>query len=144
MTRIKRLEPVVKHADKKQQQALTEMASSQVKLELENTKLEQLKVYKSEYQAKQSIKNSLCSALDLQEFNRFLTQLDQTIDRQKEIVQMRDRELDGKRKSWQTSRVDSKKIHKVVENLQQQEYIQEARNEIKTMDEFTQIKFQKS
>lgn len=144
MIRTKRLEPVVRHTDKKEQQALTCMASSQAELELENTKLKQLKTYKGEYQNKQSAKNGLSSAFDLQEFNRFLTQLDQAIDRQKELVIMREKEMDVKRGLWQASRVDSKKIHKVVENLQRQEKIQEARGEQKTMDEITIINFQKS
>ena len=139
-----RLKPVVKHNDKKEQQALEAVAYSQAELEQESSKLVQLKVYRGEYLENQANKNEPCSALELQEFNRFLKQLDHTIEQQKEIVQMRKRELDGKRRSWQVTRVDSKKIHKVVENLQQQDLIQDARNEQKAMDEFSQLKYQKT
>ncbi len=144
MTRTKRLEPVVKHTDNKEQQALQALASSQTELEAENTRLTQLKSYKNEYHQKQSDKNYVYSAMELQEFNRFLSQLDQTIEQQQKVVQMRKGELDGKRRAWQATRIDSKKIQKVVENLQQQEQIREARNEQKIMDEFSQMKFQKT
>ena len=144
MTRTKRLEPVVKHTDNKEQQALQALASSQTELEVENTRLSQLKSYKNEYHQKQSDKNYVYSAMELQEFNRFLSQLDQTIEQQQKVVQMRKGELDGKRRAWQATRIDSKKIQKIVENLQQQEQIREARNEQKIMDEFSQMKFQKT
>ena len=144
MTRTKRLEPVLKHTDNKEQQALQALASSQTELEVENTRLSQLKSYKNEYHQKQSDKNYVYSAMELQEFNRFLSQLDQTIEQQQKVVQMRKGELDGKRRAWQATRIDSKKIQKIVENLQQQEQIREARNEQKIMDEFSQMKFQKT
>ena len=144
MTRIKRLEPVLKHTDNKERQALQALASSQTELEAENTRLSQLKSYKNEYHQKQSDKNYVYSAMELREFNRFLSQLDQTIEQQQKVVQMRKGELDGKRRAWQATRIDSKKIQKVVENLQQQEQIREARNEQKIMDEFSQMKFQKT
>lgn len=144
MTRIKRLEPVVRHTDKKQQQALLAMASSQAELDQENSKLVQLQAYRSEYLEKELDTNSTCSSLELQELKRFLAQLDQTIEQQQAVIKIRERDLGTKRRSWQSTRIDSKKLHKVVENLQQQENIQAVRKEQKALDEFSQIRYRKN
>ena len=138
MTRTERLQPVVQYTDKKQQHALLEVARSQRMLELEQKRLAQLKSYKREYLGKQQQDNPLCRAIELQEFHRFIEQLEQTIVKQQELVEVRQREFDAKRNSWKTTRVDSKVMHKVVENLQQQEVVAEAREEQKTLDEFSQ------
>jgi len=144
MTRIKRLEPVVRHTDKKQQQALLAMASSQAELDQENSKLVQLQAYRSEYLEKELDTNSTCSSLELQELKRFLAQLDQTIEQQQAVIKIRERDLGARRRSWQSTRIDSKKLHKVVENLQQQENIQAVRKEQKALDEFSQIRYRKN
>tara|TARA_R110002074_G_scaffold184752_1_gene350158 strand:+ start:446 stop:880 length:435 start_codon:yes stop_codon:yes gene_type:complete len=138
MTRTERLQPVVQHADKKQQQALLEVARCQRALEMEEKRLAQLKNYKHEYLSKKHEEQPVYSAVELQEFHRFIEQLDQTIEKQLELVKLRQFEFDAKRNSWQETRVGSKVIHKVVENLQLQEVVAEAREEQKTLDEFSQ------
>lgn len=138
MTRTERLQPVVQFTDKKQQQALLEVAHCQRMLELEEKRLAQLKSYKREYLGKQQQDKTVCRAIELQEFHRFIEQLEQTINKQQELVDLRQREFDAKRNSWKATRVDSKVMHKVVENLQQQEVVAEAREEQKSLDEFSQ------
>jgi len=136
MRRTERLNPVVQHVDKKQEKALQAVAFSQGQVTQEKGKLEQLLVYRTEYLNKQGHAEQACSVLEMQEFNRFLAQLDDTIKKQLKVIQLRETELDNKREAWQTTRIDSKVMHKVVENLQQQEQVQQARKEQKTMDEF--------
>jgi len=140
MRRIERLDPVVQHVDKKQEKALQAVAFSQDQVAQEKNKLEQLLVYRTEYLNKQGHTEQACSVIEMQEFNRFLMQLDDTIKKQLKVIRLRETELDAKREVWQATRVDSKVMHKVVENLQQQEQIQQARDEQKTMDEFAQRK----
>jgi flagellar FliJ protein len=140
MTRIERLDPIVSHTDKKQRLALQAVALSQSELEVEITKIGQLKSYKTEYLNKQAEKNKVYSAITLQEFIRFIDQLDQTIERQNEVIEMRRRTLDQKRLIWQSTRMNSKAMHKVVDNLHQAERVLEEKMEQKVMDELSQRK----
>lgn len=142
MTRTERLDSVVQHADKKEQEALKAVALSQGQVEAEKVKLRQLKSYRSEYLNKQSSTNISCSVMEIQEFNRFLAQLEDTIEKQIDVIRVRENELERKRKSWLESRVKSNVMHKVVENLQAEEEKQNNRNEQKSMDEFSQRKRQ--
>jgi flagellar FliJ protein len=137
MTRTERLNPIVLHTYKKECQALQVMATCQKELEMELRKVEQLKSYKSEYLNKQSQKNITYSSFDLQEFKRFIDQLDQTISQQGGIVELRRQTLDHKRKIWLSTRINSKAIHKVVDNLNVAERIQEDKTEQKLMDELS-------
>lgn len=140
MTRTQQFDPVVQHADKKEQDALQVVAQSQNLVSIEQNKLLQLEKYRTEYFNKQEQTQLSCSAIELQEFNRFLAQLDDTIKKQKDIIQLRERELEYKRVSWRETRINSKVMHQVVENLQREEQIQQLRSEQKAMDEFSQRK----
>jgi len=141
MTRSQRLHPVVQHTDKKEQRALREVAVSQNLLEIEQARHVQLQNYKLEYLEKKKYDIGVFTPHELQEFNRFLQQLDQTIERQMEVVELRQQELLQKRRLWNAMRIDSKKMHKVVDKLQQQEFVEQERKEQKALDEFAQRKF---
>lgn len=141
MTRSQRLHPVVEHTDKKERRALQEVAVSQNLLEIEQARQLQLQNYKLEYLEKKKYDIGVFTPHELQEFNRFMQQLDQTIERQMELVEVRRQELLQKRQLWNAMRIDSKKMHKVVEKLQQQESVEQERKEQKALDEFAQRKF---
>ena len=143
MTRTERLDPVVSHTDKKERQALQAVAISQNELEMELVKISQLRSYKTEYLNKQSMKNMIYSAIELQEFKRFIDQLDSTIQQQAEIVELRRQTLDRKRQAWQSTRINSKIMHKVVDNLHKAELAQQDKTEQKVMDELSQRKLLK-
>lgn len=140
MTRTERLDPVVQHADKKEQKALKAVALSQSKVEAEKIKLHQLKSYRGEYLNKQNSEEISRPVVEIQEFNRFLAQLEDTIEKQITVIRIREDELERKRKSWLETRVNSNVMHKVVENLQLEEEKQVNRSEQKSMDEFSQRK----
>ena len=138
MTRTRRLRPVVQHTDKKEQQALQQVAQSQGILEIEQARQVQLQDYKLDYLRKKKHDMGVFTPLELQEFNRFMQQLDETIGRQMDVIQLRQREVEQKREVWNASRIDAKVIHKVVEKLQKQEFVEQERREQKALDEFTQ------
>tara|TARA_B110000208_G_C11646834_1_gene386578 strand:+ start:318 stop:749 length:432 start_codon:yes stop_codon:yes gene_type:complete len=140
MKRTDRLKPLVSHTNKKEQLALKAMTTSKNELEIELKKVKQLKSYKTEYMHKQSIKNVTYSSFELQEFKRFIDQLDQTIIQQREIVTMRRQALDHKWKIWQLTRVNLKAMHKAVDNLNKVERFKEEKIEQKMMDELYQRK----
>jgi flagellar FliJ protein len=138
MTRTRRLQPIVQHTDKKEQQALQQVAQSQGILELEQARQAQLQDYKLEYLQRKKHDIGIFTPLELQEFNRFMQQLDATIERQLEVVQLRQHEVEQMREAWNASRIDAKVMHKVVEKLQKQEFVEQERREQKELDEFTQ------
>ena len=138
MTRTQRLRPVVQHTDKKERQALQEVAQSQAELEIEKGRLVQLQDYKIEYLQKKKYDIGVFTPLELQEFNRFMLQLDQTIERQMDLVEIRQQALEQKRLQWTETRIDSKKMHKIVDKLKRQETIEQERREQKVLDEFAQ------
>lgn len=138
MTRTRRLRPIVQHTDKKEQQALQQVAQSQSILELEQARQAQLQDYKLEYQQRKKHDIGVFTSLELQEFNRFMQQLDATIERQMDVVRLRQQEVEQKREVWNASRIDAKVIHKAVEKLQKQEIVEQERREQKALDEFTQ------
>jgi flagellar FliJ protein len=140
MTRTQRLQPVIQHTDNKEKQALKEVARSQGLLEAELLKLSQLEEYKLDYQQKNQNLNSIFSSLQLQEFHRFMAQLDDTMQKQGEVINLRKKELEQKCQSWKETRIGAKVMHKVVENLQQQELVEQDRNDQKELDEFSQRK----
>jgi len=140
MTRIERLDPVVQHVDKKQEKALQEVAFSQGQVSTEQHRLDQLMVYRDDYLKNKTQLQQACSAIELQEYSRFLVQLDDTIKKQMEVIRLRESELNMKRRAWQATRINANVMHKVVENLEQQNLLQEERREQKSMDEFAQRK----
>ncbi|MDH5355587.1 MAG: flagellar export protein FliJ [Gammaproteobacteria bacterium] len=142
MTRAERLNPVVLHADKKEQQALKGVALSQNQVEAEKVKLRQLESYRNEYMNKQGLTGVSCSVVELQEFNRFLAQLDDTIKKQSDVIRFRESELESKRRSWLETRKKSNIMHQVIKNLLLEEKKQISRSEQKSMDEFSQRKRQ--
>ena len=138
MTRIQRLQPVVQHTDKKEQHALQEVARSQGLLEIEQARQTQLQDYKREYLQKKKTDIGVFTPLELQEFNRFMQQLEYTIERQLDVVKMRQLEVEQKRDAWNATRIDAKVMHKVVEKLRQQEFVEQERKEQKELDDITQ------
>ncbi len=117
---------------------MQQVAQSQGLLEIEQVRQAQLQDYKLEYLQKKKQDIGVFTPLELQEFNRFMQQLDETIERQMEVVEMRQREVEQKREAWNATRIDSKVIHKVVDKLQKQEFAEQERREQKALDEFTQ------
>ncbi len=142
MTRIEKLDPAVQHADKKEQAALKQVALAQSEVNLEQNKLSLLSEYRAEYINRQDQMQSSFSVIELQEFNRFLNQLDDTIKKQMGIIKLRQGELDRQRSLWRKTQISSKVMHQVVENLHQQELVKRARSEQKAMDEFSLRKSQ--
>lgn len=142
MTRLQRLDPAVKHADKKEQAALKQVAAAQSEVNIEQNKLSQLKEYRDEYINRRDRKQASYSVIELQEFNRFLSQLDDTIKKQMSVIKLRQSQLDEQRSRWLKTQINSKVIHQVVKNLSQEEIVKQARSEQKAMDEFSLRKSQ--
>ena len=137
MTRTERLKPVVQHTDKKEQEALQEVARCQGLLEIEESRLDELKRYKNEYLQNNQQDARIYSAVELQELNRFLDQLDDTIARQEAVIQQHQQQLEKQRTIWKSVRVEARAMKKAVEKLQRQESRMQERKEQKELDDIT-------
>jgi len=136
MTRTKKLEPVVKHVKNKEQEALQAVAFSQQQLNSQQLRLEQLVLYKAEYANQQGVQQSVTyTAIQLKEFSRFLDQLDITIQQQKQVVELAQREVNFKRDKWKLTRPKSDAMDKVMDNIQLDENKKAQKMEQKQMDE---------
>jgi len=136
MTRTEKLAPVVKHVDRNEQTALQAVAFSQQQLQHQVDRLNQLYAYQQEYAERHNQAEPVeYTAVQLKEFNRFLSQLDETIKQQQQVVAMAQRELEVKIQKWKLTRSRSDAMHKVVDRLQQNEQKQEQKKEQKFMDE---------
>ncbi len=135
MNRSRRLQPVVEHADDLEQKALQEVARCQNRFDAEQQRLQQLQQYRHEYQSRKNNAHQLYSSIELVEYQRFLQQLDHSIEQQHLVLKQAEVALNGKREQWKETRVNSKLMHKVVDNLNQQEMRHQEKLEQKEMDE---------
>lgn len=134
--RTRKLAPVVKHVEKHEQTALQAVAFSQKQLHVQQEILAKLQRYKQEYSHRHLTPQAESySSIQLQEFNRFLAQLDETISQQQVNVELAMRELEVKRSKWKSKRSRSDAMHKVVDRIEasEQQHIQKI--EQKLMDE---------
>ena len=135
--RTRKLAPVVKHVEKHEQTALQAVAYSQKQLHVQQEILAKLQRYKEEYSNRHLTPQAESySSVQLQEFNRFLAQLDETISQQQVNVEMAMRELELKRSKWKSKRSRSDAMHKVVDRIEASEQQHIQKNEQKLMDEF--------
>ena len=136
MSRSKKLAPVVDHVEKNERTALQSVAFSQQQLQQQLNRLNQLLEYKQDYAERHSQGVSISyTSVQLQEFNRFLHQLDETIRQQQHVVVMAEREVEIKRQRWKLTRSRSDAIHKVVDRMQMDEQKREQKKEQHFMDE---------
>ncbi len=135
MTRSEKLKPVVKHVDDKEKTALKAVAFSQQQLQYQQNRLQQLIDYKEDYARQQASGQMTFTAVQLQEFNRFLTQLNDTITQQNHVVSMAQREVEMKRQNWKLTLTRSNAIHKVVDKIEAVELKQADQIEQKHMDD---------
>jgi len=136
MNRTKKLEPVVKHVDNHEQTALQAVAFSQQQLQMQQQRLQQLIDYKADYQARQFSSTDALGAVQFQEFNRFMAQLDESIKQQQQIIEMAVREVEIKQNTWKDKRARSEAMHKVVDKIKADEQSEAQQKEQKIMDEF--------
>lgn len=136
--RTRKLAPVVEHVDKHEETALQAVAYSQRQLHMQQEILDKLTRYKKDYTDRpENLQPVSYGCVQLQEFNRFLAQLEETIKQQQRNVELAMRELEVKRSKWKSTRSRSKAIHNVVDRIHASEQLQLQKADQKLMDEFS-------
>ncbi len=135
MTRVRKLAPVVDHVEKLEQDALKAVAFSQQRLQQQQQRLDQLIRYREDYANRHNDGPVTYGAMQLREFQRFMAQLDDTIEQQREVVRLAEREVEFKRQKWKLTRTRSDAMHKMIERINEQEQQQLQKREQRLMDE---------
>jgi len=133
--RSKRIQPIAKHADQLQQQAVQIFVVAQQAVVDAQLQLEQLIEYRSEYNNGR-VSVSL-SAIQLRDYQVFLNKLNQSIDQARMNIIHKKQLCEQQKLNWLKTRSRSKALDAVIVKYQMQEAQIEARIEQKEQDEFS-------
>lgn len=134
MLRSKRLMPVMKLAERKEQQALTAVAQLQQQIMDEEKKVEELSQYRMEYQKGLNASGSI-SVGQLQSYQEFMAQLDSIIANQKTHQVQMESELERLRAIYQQLHIRTKSLDTLVGKHRQKEHQQHEKQLQKELDE---------
>ena len=132
--RSKRIQPIAKHADQLQQQAVQVFVAAQKTVVDAQLQLEQLIEYRSEYNGGRISLN--LSATQLKDYQTFLNKLNQSIEQARMNILHHKQICEQQKLKWLKTRSRSKALDAVIVKYQMQEAQIEARIEQKEQDEF--------
>jgi len=135
----KRMEPVLRIAESREDQAAHAFAESRRQLGEHERQLVQLQGYRREYQMQ--IDNQAAAGITasrLVDTHRFLAQLDKAITQQQMVVEQATRLCNQKRQHWLMSRQKSQSLEKAKTRFETLERQHEDRREQKVLDELAQ------
>ncbi len=122
MNRSNRLQPVVQFAHRKEKDAAQELGNAQQQSLQEQTKLVELQKYREEYIADfQRRGRAGVSGAAMQQFQQFLTRLDDAISQQLKRVNGAGMHVQQKSEQWQEKLTRSRALNNAVGNLKRQE-----------------------
>jgi len=136
MSPSKRLSPVQRVAQSREQKAARIMGESQKHLQAEETKLLQLKQYHAEYLARfETAARKGLSSAQMQEYRAFLDKLDQAIGQQERVVAARKHDHSNRQDDWRETHSRTQALDKVVRRYRKQEQQSADRQEQKESDD---------
>ncbi|MDJ0806213.1 MAG: flagellar export protein FliJ [Gammaproteobacteria bacterium] len=139
MSPSKRLKPVQRVAESKEQKAARHMGQSRKNLQAEEVKLNQLKQYHQEYLERfETAARKGISASQLQEYRAFLGKLDRAIQQQEDVVRTSKLNHSTHQHDWRKQHTRTQALNKAVSRFQTQERATADRNEQKETDDRNQ------
>lgn len=139
MKKSKRLEPVVKVAESREQQAARALGDAQGKLADAEARLTELKSYREEYIARfQHAGAAGMGAVRMEDYQKFLHKLSMAIEQQKQLIAQAARGVEEKRRLWYMSRSKVQMLDTVVSRYQAEEQRHADRKEQGELDERSQ------
>lgn len=139
MSPSKRLSPVQRVAQSREQKAARHMGESHKSLLAEEAKLLQLRQYHEEYLTRfEAAARKGLSSSQLQEYRAFLDKLDEAIGQQERVVAARKNDHSSKKDSWRETHTRTQALDKVMRRYQQQERKNADRQEQKESDDRSQ------
>ena len=117
--RAKRLQPIARHADQKQDDAARDYAKAQQELAQSEKQLQQLLGYRDEY-GRQLVTQSM-NIEWLRDYQLFIVKINHAMEQAKIEIQNKQRNCEQKKLAWLKARTRSKALNLVVEQYQQKE-----------------------
>lgn len=143
MTRSRRIRPVVEIAENRERDAARQLGLIRQNVADQEKRLEELMQYREEYNRRLTGEGSnRMGARKLQEYQIFLSRLNQAVEQQKQVLAQARREYDEKSRHWAKHRTHAKVMNKVEERFRKQEQHEEGKKEQKEMDEHALRKYQ--
>lgn len=137
MSPSERLKPVRRVAEDRERAAARGLGDAQRDLKDQQTKLEQLLLFQQEYQQRfDAAARGGMGAQQLRDYQGFMAQLQQAIERQRDVVRASLRERTLKHSQWQQRHTRTEAIGKAMERYQRAELQAEERIEQKVSDEY--------
>ncbi len=134
LLRSRRLEPIARIADHREQAAAREFGRLQEALVAQEQRLAELRAWWQEYADGMGKQSGRGSGL-MREGRLFLAQLNDAIERQRAVVEHARRDLEAARARWLASRMDHEALEKVVARCQDEEGRHARRGEQREQDE---------
>ncbi len=139
MKKSKRLKPVVRVAESREQQAARALGTAQTRLAQAQQQLQELQCYRDDYrQGFQQAGAAGMGAAQLADYQQFLHKLGQAIEQQGQQIAQATQEVEAKRALWFASRGKVRMLDTVVARYQAIEEQQAARQEQREQDERSQ------
>lgn len=136
MNRSQRMEPVVRVAGRREEDAARDLAQQRDLLARHEQQLEELQGYRNEYLERLRHQGGGgVSASRLQDYRVFLDKLDAAIGQQERIVAHQQREVDRFHQRWMEMRTRCSAMDKAVERMRREERREEERREQLESDE---------
>jgi len=139
MKKSRRLKPVVRVAENREQQAARALGVAQTRLGQAQQQLEELQRYRDDYRQRfQQAGATGMGAAQLEDYQQFLHKLGQAIEQQGQQVVQATQEAEAKRALWFASRGKVRMLDTVVARYQAIEDQQASRREQREQDERSQ------
>lgn len=137
--RSQRLEPVVKLAENREQEAARALGDAQSSLAQAEEKLQELKTYREEYVQRFHANGAVgMSAVQMGDYRLFLSKLSRAIEQQAELVEQAAATVAQQRQQWFSQRGKVKMLDNVVSRYQADEQRVSDRKEQREQDEHAQ------
>ena len=139
MTRSKRMQPVQRVAQSREQSAVQKLGQSQQYLDAQQAKLEELRAYRDQYaKAFETSGGAGLDATRVQDYRAFLNRLGEAIRHQEAVIAQCCARHEQSRQQWIEARTHSQAVEKAVDRYRQQEHKQKERKEQQEQDEHGQ------
>jgi flagellar FliJ protein len=136
MTRSKRMQPVVKVAATREQEAARQLGECRRVVDEREARLAELIAYQGEYTERfQANSEGGMDMARLQDFRVFLAKLNEAIEQQRRLVERAHHDYHAKKSFWFSKRSHALAIDKVVERFEKDERRDDDRREQHDLDE---------
>jgi flagellar FliJ protein len=141
MDKSKRMAPVVRVTESREEKAAREYGECQRALADQQKQLTMLRAYRQEYERQLQERGEAGVTVSVVlETRRFLAQLDKAIGQQQALVDQTARVCQQKRAAWMNARTRSEAVNKVVERMASDEQRRDDQRAQKESDDLSQRK----